>query len=81
MEMQQAIACLHGDLGGLVYPDLGHQGLRLGIGLSYLQKPGHSPQGPPSDGWLQLKPGVHHEIGPLATGNMTCKGRDVSIRK
>ena len=58
MEVQQAIACLHGDLRGLVYPDLGHQGLRLGIGLSHLQKPGHSPQGPPSDGWLWLKPGV-----------------------
>lgn len=51
MEVQQALACLHGDLGGLVYPDLGHQGLRLGIGLSYLQKAGNSPQGmPPQTG-------------------------------
>ena len=43
MEVQQALACLHGDLGGLVYPDLGHKGFRLGIGFSHLQKPGNSP--------------------------------------
>lgn len=63
VEVQQAFACLHGDPGGLVYPDLCHQGLWLGIRLSHLQKPGSSPQGQPSDWWPQLKPGVRHEIG------------------
>ena len=36
MAVQQALACLRSDLGGLVYPDLGHQGFRLGIGLGHL---------------------------------------------
>ena len=44
-EVQQALACPHGDLGGLVYPDPSHQGFRLGIGLSHLQKPKNPPQG------------------------------------
>lgn len=47
MEVQQAFACLHGHLGGLVYPNLSHQGLWLGIGLSHLQKPEKSPQSEP----------------------------------
>lgn len=51
VEVQQALACRHGDFGELVNPDMGHQGLRFGIGLSYLQKPGNSPQGkPPQSG-------------------------------
>ena len=69
MEVQMAVACLHGDLGGLVYPDLSHQRLWLGIGFSYLQKPGHSPQGPPSDEGCLLKPGVHNEIGDCYLGH------------
>lgn len=45
VEVQQALAGPHGDLGGLVYPDPSHQGFRLGIGLSHLQKPKNPPQG------------------------------------
>lgn len=75
MEVHQALPCLHGDLGGLVYPNLSHQGLRPGIGLRHLQKPGNVPQSKPSAWWLPLKPGVHREIGDstLGRGSTTYK--------